>query len=84
VAFAGGEWGRKYPAIAMSWRRHWTAVIPFFAFPIDVRRIIYTTDVIDKGLPSAARLPDQEGPAAAAVPWRRLAGLSCHGLTSCS
>jgi putative transposase len=46
-AFAGGEWGRKYPAIAMSWRRHWPAVIPFFAFPIDVRRIIYTTNAIE-------------------------------------
>ena len=31
----------------MSWRRHWAAVIPFFAFPIDVRRIIYTTNAIE-------------------------------------
>jgi len=31
----------------MSWRRHWPAVIPFFAFPIDVRRIIYTTNAIE-------------------------------------
>jgi putative transposase len=46
-AFAEGEWGRKYPAIAMAWRRHWSAVIPFFAFPIDVRRIIYTTNAIE-------------------------------------
>ena len=46
-AFATGEWGLKYPAIAMSWRRHWPAVIPFFAFPIDVRRIIYTTNAIE-------------------------------------
>ena len=46
-AFAAGEWGRKYPAIAMSWRRHWPAVIPFFAFPADVRRIIYTTNAIE-------------------------------------
>jgi putative transposase len=46
-AFAAGEWGLKYPAIAMSWRRHWQAVIPFFAFPIDVRRIIYTTNAIE-------------------------------------
>src|SRR3954464_6828416 len=46
-AFAGGEWGLKYPAIARSWRRHWPAVIPFFAFPIDVRRIIYTTNAIE-------------------------------------
>jgi putative transposase len=46
-AFATGEWGLRYPAIAMSWRRHWAAVIPFFAFPGDVRRIIYTTNIIE-------------------------------------
>jgi putative transposase len=46
-AFAAGGWGRKYPAIVMSWRRHWPAVIPFFAFPLDVRRIIYTTNAIE-------------------------------------
>jgi putative transposase len=46
-AFAAGSWGLKYPAIAMSWRRHWPAVIPFFAFPTDVRRIIYTTNAIE-------------------------------------
>lgn len=45
--FADSDWGRKYPAIAMSWRRHWPAVIPFFAFPDDVRRIIYTTNAIE-------------------------------------
>jgi putative transposase len=46
-AFAKGEWGLRYPAITMSWRRHWPAVIPFFAFPLDVRRIIYTTNAIE-------------------------------------
>lgn len=46
-AFAAGEWGRKYPAIVMSWRRNWEAVIPFFAFPDEVRRIIYTTNSIE-------------------------------------
>src|SRR6185312_2580029 len=46
-AFAQGSWGMKYPAIAMSWRRNWSAVIPFFAFPADVRRIIYTTNCIE-------------------------------------
>jgi len=43
----GLRWGRKYPAIAMSWQRHWQAVIPFFAFPDEVRRIIYTTNAIE-------------------------------------
>ena len=39
--FAEGPWGRKYPAIAQSWRRHWSEVIPFFAFPDVVCLIIY-------------------------------------------
>jgi putative transposase len=46
-AFDEGQWGRKYPVIAQSWRRHWTEVIPFYAFPADVRRIIYTTNSIE-------------------------------------
>jgi len=46
-AFADGPWGAKYPAIAQSWRRNWNLVIPFFAFPEAVRRIIYTTNAIE-------------------------------------
>jgi putative transposase len=45
--FEAGPWGRKYPAIAQTWRRHWSEVIPFFAFPHEVRRIIYTTNAIE-------------------------------------
>lgn len=45
--FDAGPWGEKYPAIAQSWRRNWEQVIPFFAFPAAVRRIIYTTNVIE-------------------------------------
>jgi putative transposase len=47
-AFEEGPWGRKHPAIAQAWQRHWTEVIPFYAFPAEVRRIIYTTDALDK------------------------------------
>lgn len=45
--FEDGPWGRKYPAIGQSWRRAWTEVIPFYAFPDDVRRILYTTNAIE-------------------------------------
>jgi putative transposase len=45
--FEDGPWGRKYPAITASWRRSWAEVIPFFAFPQDVRRMIYTTNAIE-------------------------------------
>jgi putative transposase len=46
-AFEEGHWGRKYPAITQSWRRHWDQVIPFFAFSEAIRRIIYTTNAIE-------------------------------------
>ena len=39
--------GRKYATIAPLWRRQWDQVIPFFAFPPEVRRIIYTTNAIE-------------------------------------
>ena len=46
-AFAAGPWGAKYPTIAQSWERAWSHVIPFFAFPPAVRRVIYTTNAIE-------------------------------------
>jgi putative transposase len=46
-AFIEGVWGRKYPAIGQSWKRAWPEVIPFFAFPDEVRRLIYTTNAIE-------------------------------------
>ena len=45
--FAEGPWGAKYPTIVQSWRRAWEHVIPFFAFPPEVRRVIYTTNAIE-------------------------------------
>lgn len=46
-AFEESFWGQKYPAIGQSWRRTWAEVIPFYAFPGDVRRILYTTNAIE-------------------------------------
>lgn len=39
--------GRQYPAIKRQWEAAWEQVIPFFAFPPEVRRIIYTTNMIE-------------------------------------
>jgi putative transposase len=47
AAFEDGPWGRKYPAIGQSWRRAWSEVVPFYAFPADVRRLLYTTNAIE-------------------------------------
>lgn len=41
------KWGTKYPPIVQSWRRNWEQVIPFFAYPAEVRRVIYTTNAIE-------------------------------------
>ena len=46
-AFAQGPWGSKFPTVAAAWRRAWDKVIPFFAFPPEVRRVIYTTNAIE-------------------------------------
>ena len=46
-AFEAGEWGRKFPTVVSAWRRAWDRVIPFFAFPPAVRRVIYTTNAIE-------------------------------------
>jgi putative transposase len=46
-AFEQGTWGQKFPTVVKSWRTAWDRVIPFFAFPPEVRRVIYTTNAIE-------------------------------------
>jgi transposase-like protein len=46
-AFEQSPWGAKFPTVVASWRRAWVHVIPFFAFPPAVRRVIYTTNAIE-------------------------------------
>ncbi|HEY6410834.1 MAG TPA: IS256 family transposase, partial [Ktedonobacteraceae bacterium] len=41
------KWDALYPSISKSWRAHWTRVIPLFAFPEDIRKVIYTTNAIE-------------------------------------
>lgn len=47
TAFEESEWGRRYAAIGQSWRRAWAEVVPFYAFPEQVRKMIYTTNAIE-------------------------------------
>ena len=46
-AFERGEWGQRFPTVVAAWRRAWTRVIPFFAFPPEIRRVIYTTNALE-------------------------------------
>jgi putative transposase len=48
------RWQQAYPAIVKLWRAHWAQFTPFLAFPPEVRRVIYTTNLIES---MNARLP---------------------------
>ncbi len=48
------KWGRKYPYAVSNWENNWEDVSSFFQFPDEVRRIMYTTNVIE-GLNSQYR-----------------------------
>jgi putative transposase len=41
------KWGSRYPAIGQAWRRAWDHVIPLFAFPPAIRKMIYTTNAVE-------------------------------------
>lgn len=42
-----GKWNETHPSIGQSWRRNWERIIPFFAYPPEIRKVIYTTNAIE-------------------------------------
>ncbi len=47
LAEFAAKWDAKFPTIAKSWRSNWARVIPFFAHPPEIRRVIYTTNAVE-------------------------------------
>lgn len=45
-AFAA-KWNPTHPTISQIWRRNWPRIIPFFAFPAEIRKVIYTTNAVE-------------------------------------
>jgi putative transposase len=45
-AFAA-KWDSKYRSVSQLWRRHWEQIVPFFAFPAEIRKVIYTTNAVE-------------------------------------
>ena len=41
------KWDKTHPSIGQSWRRNWDRIIPFFAYPPEIRKVIYTTNAIE-------------------------------------
>jgi putative transposase len=80
-SFAGSSWGLKYPTITAIWRRQWQEVIPFFAYPLEVRKIMYTTNAIEslnmqvrKVIKNRGHFPNDE--AATKLIWLALRNIS--------
>src|SRR3954447_7825330 len=42
-----GKWDRTHAAVRQIWNRNWEQIIPFFAFPTEIRKIIYTTNAVE-------------------------------------
>jgi transposase-like protein len=43
----GEKWGKKYPAVIKSWQTHWENLSQYFKYPEELRRIIYTTNIVE-------------------------------------
>jgi putative transposase len=41
------KWGARYPGVTKLWRSRWNEVVPFLAYPAEIRRILYTTNAIE-------------------------------------
>ena len=61
------KWDKSHPAISQIWRRNWVRITPFFAFPPDIRKVIYTTNAIEslnmtlrKVIKTRAAFPNEE------------------------
>jgi putative transposase len=47
LAVFTGKWDQKYRSVGQLWRRHWEQIVPFFSFPADIRKVIYTTNAVE-------------------------------------
>ncbi|WP_445369976.1 IS256 family transposase (plasmid) [Methylomonas sp. HW2-6] len=55
------QWNEAYPPIAQIWRRNWDRIIPFFDYPPEIRRIIYTTNAIESVNMSLRKITKNRG-----------------------
>jgi len=67
LAGFAGKWDGRYPTISKSWLANWQRVIPYFSYPEEIRRIIYTTNAIEslnntlkKTIKNRASFPNDE------------------------
>jgi transposase-like protein len=82
-AFTNGPWGQRFPTVGKIWRAAWAQVIPFFAFPPEVRRVIYTTNALESVHRSIRKIIKTRGhfpsdDAACKLIWLALRNVATH------
>jgi putative transposase len=55
------KWAPRFPSIAKSWRANWTNLIPFYGYPPEIRKVIYTTNAIESMQSSLRKMTRQRG-----------------------
>ncbi|MDP2790852.1 MAG: transposase, partial [Rectinemataceae bacterium] len=41
------KWGKKHPVVIRSWENNWLELTTFFGYPYELRRLIYTTNIVE-------------------------------------
>ncbi|MFQ5503155.1 MAG: IS256 family transposase [Phycisphaerae bacterium] len=55
------KWQARFPSIGKSWRSHWVNIIPFFGYPPEIRKVIYTTNAIESMQASLRKVTRKHG-----------------------
>jgi len=55
------KWGTDYPTIVKSWRTNWLRITPFFEYPPEIRKVIYTTNAIESVNMSLRKITKNRG-----------------------
>ena len=55
------KWDKTYPSISRSWQKSWNQITPFFAFPPEIRKVIYTTNAIESMNSSLRKIVKNRG-----------------------
>jgi putative transposase len=63
VALEGfaAKWDARFPSISQSWRTRWEQVIPFFSYPPEIRKVVYTTNAIESINASIRKVTSKRG-----------------------
>lgn len=62
LAALESEWGARYPAAIRTWKQRWHLFVPFLAYPVATRRILYTTNAIESLNAQLRKVTSHRGP----------------------